>query len=172
MKRAKSKKVGDPFDTDTEQGPQARLTFWAWQPCLKVAWYSKSPFCEDATILSISFQACMCLFNAILYLSLHRVIHYYSLERVHIPYSIQGENHSASWQVSEEQFNKILEMINIGKEQGAKLETGGGRVGDKGYYIEPTVFSDVKGQPHELPFSMGLLTFSLCGLALSSCSCY
>ena len=38
-------------------------------------------------------------------------------------------------------------MINIGKEQGAKLETGGGRIGDKGYYIEPTVFSDVKGQP-------------------------
>ncbi len=51
-------------------------------------------------------------------------------------------------QVSKEQFNKILEMINIGKEQGAKLETGGGRIGDKGYYIEPTVFSDVKGKQH------------------------
>ena len=49
-------------------------------------------------------------------------------------------------QVSKEQFEKILEMISIGKEQGAKLETGGGRIGEKGYYIQPTVFSNVEGQ--------------------------
>lgn len=48
-------------------------------------------------------------------------------------------------QVSKEQFDKILEMIGTGKDEGAKLETGGGRVGDKGYYIEPTVFSNVQG---------------------------
>eukprot|EP00891_Asterochloris_glomerata_P008274 jgi/Astpho2/8274/Aster-01357 len=46
-------------------------------------------------------------------------------------------------QVSQEQFEKILDYIKRGEEQGAKLETGGKRVGDKGYYLEPTVFSNV-----------------------------
>lgn len=34
-------------------------------------------------------------------------------------------------------------MISKGKEEGAKLEIGGDRVGDKGYFIHPTVFSNV-----------------------------
>ena len=41
-------------------------------------------------------------------------------------------------------MNKILELIESGKKEGAKLECGGKRKGDKGYFIEPTVFSDVK----------------------------
>jgi aldehyde dehydrogenase (NAD+) len=49
-------------------------------------------------------------------------------------------------QVSEEQFNKILGYIESGKECGAKLKTGGGRVGKQGYFIEPTVFTDVKDE--------------------------
>ena len=48
-------------------------------------------------------------------------------------------------QVSKEQFDKILELIGSGEKEGAKLQTGGGRHGDKGYYIQPTVFSDVQG---------------------------
>ncbi len=47
-------------------------------------------------------------------------------------------------QVSEEQFNKVLGYIDSGKTSGAKLQTGGGRVGKLGYFIEPTVFTDVK----------------------------
>ena len=47
-------------------------------------------------------------------------------------------------QVDQEQFDKILSMIEVGKKEGAKLECGGRRVGDKGYFIEPTVFSNVK----------------------------
>ena len=46
--------------------------------------------------------------------------------------------------VDKEQFDKILELIESGKKEGAKLECGGGRHGDKGYFIQPTVFSDVK----------------------------
>lgn len=41
-------------------------------------------------------------------------------------------------------MNKILKMIESGKREGAKLVQGGGRVGDKGYFISPTVFADVK----------------------------
>ncbi|XP_077997198.1 aldehyde dehydrogenase, mitochondrial-like [Glandiceps talaboti] len=46
-------------------------------------------------------------------------------------------------QVDEEQMNKILHLIESGKQEGAKLLCGGSRVGDKGYFIQPTVFSDV-----------------------------
>src|SRR6266852_852042 len=67
LKKAKSQKVGDPFDPDTTQGPQ----------------------------------------------------------------------------VSQDQFNRIMGFIDAGKTQGAKLLTGGQRVGDNGYFIEPTVFDTV-----------------------------
>lgn len=34
-------------------------------------------------------------------------------------------------------------MIESGKQEGAKVEAGGSKVGDTGYFIYPTVFSDV-----------------------------
>jgi aldehyde dehydrogenase (NAD+) len=46
-------------------------------------------------------------------------------------------------QVDNIQFEKILGYISTGQKEGAKLLTGGKRWGDKGYFIEPTVFSDV-----------------------------
>ncbi|WAR00342.1 AL1A1-like protein [Mya arenaria] len=46
-------------------------------------------------------------------------------------------------QVNEEQFDKILGMIESGKQEGAKLECGGARLGNEGYFIQPTVFSNV-----------------------------
>ena len=46
--------------------------------------------------------------------------------------------------MSQEQFDRIMGYIDAGKKEGAKLLTGGKRVGDKGYFIEPTVFDDVK----------------------------
>lgn len=47
-------------------------------------------------------------------------------------------------QVSDVQFNTIMKYINAGKNEGAKLMCGGNRHGDKGYFIEPTVFADVE----------------------------
>uniref|UniRef100_K3X4K6 Aldehyde dehydrogenase domain-containing protein n=1 Tax=Globisporangium ultimum (strain ATCC 200006 / CBS 805.95 / DAOM BR144) TaxID=431595 RepID=K3X4K6_GLOUD len=46
-------------------------------------------------------------------------------------------------QIDRTQFEKILNYISIGKKEGATLLTGGKRVGDKGFFIEPTVFADV-----------------------------
>jgi len=46
-------------------------------------------------------------------------------------------------QVDDIQMNKILGLIESGKCEGAKLQCGGKRLGDKGYFVEPTVFSDV-----------------------------
>jgi aldehyde dehydrogenase (NAD+) len=47
-------------------------------------------------------------------------------------------------QVSEEQFNKVMGYIKSGNETGAELLLGGKRHGEHGYFIEPTVFKDVK----------------------------
>ena len=46
-------------------------------------------------------------------------------------------------QVDDEQFKKILSMIESGKQEGAKLECGGARLGSEGYFVQPTVFSGV-----------------------------
>jgi aldehyde dehydrogenase (NAD+) len=47
-------------------------------------------------------------------------------------------------QIDEDQFDKIMGYIDVGKKEGATLLQGGKRVGSKGYFIEPTVFADVK----------------------------
>jgi len=47
-------------------------------------------------------------------------------------------------QVDKEQMDKILGYIESGKNEGAKLLCGGTRVGDKGFFVAPTVFADVK----------------------------
>jgi aldehyde dehydrogenase (NAD+) len=49
-------------------------------------------------------------------------------------------------QVSQEQFDRILGYIDAGKKEGAKLLTGGTRHGNKGYFIEPTVFDNVRDE--------------------------
>lgn len=47
-------------------------------------------------------------------------------------------------QVDEIQFKKIMSYIETGKAEGAKCLLGGNRLGDKGYYVAPTIFGDVK----------------------------
>ena len=41
------------------------------------------------------------------------------------------------------QFNKVLGYIQPGVAEGACLRAGGGKFGDKGYFVQPTCFSDV-----------------------------
>ncbi|KAG1364074.1 putative Aldehyde dehydrogenase family 2 member B7, mitochondrial [Cocos nucifera] len=49
-------------------------------------------------------------------------------------------------QVDEKQFSKIMHYIKSGVDSGATLVAGGDRIGDKGFYVQPTVFSDVKDE--------------------------
>jgi aldehyde dehydrogenase (NAD+) len=49
-------------------------------------------------------------------------------------------------QVSQEQFDKVMGYIEAGRQGGAKMLTGGKRVGKQGYFIEPTIFTDVKDE--------------------------
>jgi len=45
-------------------------------------------------------------------------------------------------QVDETHFNKVMSYIEVGQKEGAKLGFGGKRVGNKGFFIQPTVFFD------------------------------
>lgn len=54
-----------------------------------------------------------------------------------------NDNTEQGPQINAQQMNKILDLIDSGIKEGAKLEIGGKRIGNKGYYIEPTIFSNV-----------------------------
>jgi aldehyde dehydrogenase (NAD+) len=47
-------------------------------------------------------------------------------------------------QVSQSQFDRVMGYIEAGKSEGATLGCGGERVGDRGYFVQPTVFSGVE----------------------------
>ncbi|KAG7237713.1 hypothetical protein INR49_031880 [Caranx melampygus] len=47
-------------------------------------------------------------------------------------------------QIDRQQFDKIMDLIESGKKEGAKLEYGGAAVGEKSLFIQPTIFSGVK----------------------------
>ncbi|KAJ3186555.1 aldehyde dehydrogenase (NAD(P)(+)) ald5 [Gaertneriomyces sp. JEL0708] len=46
--------------------------------------------------------------------------------------------------VDQLQFDSVMKFIDIGRAEGAKLMHGGRRMGTAGYFIEPTLFTDVK----------------------------
>jgi len=45
--------------------------------------------------------------------------------------------------VSTTQLERVTSYIQAGKAEGARIATGGARLGDKGYFVEPTVLLDV-----------------------------
>ena len=45
--------------------------------------------------------------------------------------------------VSKDQLDRVERYVTIGKDEGAKLATGGRRLESKGFYYEPTIFVDV-----------------------------
>ncbi|KAG5645863.1 hypothetical protein DXG03_005205 [Asterophora parasitica] len=46
--------------------------------------------------------------------------------------------------VSQTQFDRVMSYIRSGKEEGAKVHIGGERHGQEGFFIQPTIFTDVK----------------------------
>ncbi|MEK7711240.1 MAG: aldehyde dehydrogenase family protein [Planctomycetota bacterium] len=49
-------------------------------------------------------------------------------------------------QVSQEQFDRIMGYIGAGQKEGARCVTGGKRVDRPGYFVEPTIFDNVKDE--------------------------
>ncbi|KAL1410932.1 hypothetical protein Q8F55_001875 [Vanrija albida] len=55
-----------------------------------------------------------------------------------------GEDTFQGPQVSQTQYDRIMNYIECGKSEGAQVITGGARSGKNGFFIEPTVFSGGK----------------------------
>jgi len=55
-----------------------------------------------------------------------------------------AKNTSQGPQVSKIQFDRIMGYIQSGREQGATCHFGGDKYGSEGYYINPTIFTNVK----------------------------
>jgi acyl-CoA reductase-like NAD-dependent aldehyde dehydrogenase len=45
--------------------------------------------------------------------------------------------------ISARQMERVLSYVDTGKNEGARVSLGGGRVGQSGYFVRPTVFSQV-----------------------------
>jgi aldehyde dehydrogenase (NAD+) len=52
--------------------------------------------------------------------------------------------------VSATQMKRVLEYIDVGQREGARLVAGGTRRGERGFFVDPTVFADVR---HEMRIS-------------------
>ena len=48
--------------------------------------------------------------------------------------------------VDKTQFEKVMSYIESGRNEAATLACGGMRIGDRGYFVEPTVFADVRDE--------------------------
>ncbi len=46
--------------------------------------------------------------------------------------------------ISQQQLERVAEYIDVGKSEGARLESGGNRPDGPGHYLEPTIFSEVR----------------------------
>src|SRR5205823_13908202 len=46
--------------------------------------------------------------------------------------------------VSEEQLNRVMGYLQSGRAEGAKPVVGGGRAGERGYFVQPTVLLNAK----------------------------
>lgn len=46
--------------------------------------------------------------------------------------------------VSQEQLDRVMGYIDIGRKEGAELVAGGERIGNSSYFVQPTIFAGVK----------------------------
>lgn len=71
----------------------------------------------------------------------HKMVQKTKARKVGDPFDLTTEQGP---QVSQEQLERVMGFIDSGKKDGAKLLTGGKQAGKDGYFVEPTVFTDVK----------------------------
>lgn len=110
----------------------------------------KAAYWAHIGIISASGQKCTANSRILVHESIHDQFLEYFMARVHAsPIGDPFDEHTFQGPVvSSAQRDRILEYVRIGQSEGATLYTGGkvwsGRPGGKVYYIEPTVFTDVR----------------------------
>lgn len=126
VEKAKAWVVGDPFDPKVQHGPQV------WN--------------EKKKKNDLSFWSCITTYTRVLGANNNQQRLFYS-KGVNPNRFVNGFPMKMlifDMQVDKQQFEKILSYIEHGKKEGATLLTGGRPLGEKGYYIEPTIFAEVK----------------------------
>ncbi|KAL7980299.1 hypothetical protein Chor_014628 [Crotalus horridus] len=122
VERAKRRVVGSPLDPTTEQGPQVG----GW----RVGHLCLEPKPEQRAGTDPRWQGgCGCGAEGKASLGPGPAV----------PRSLPPN----SLEIDKKQYNKVLELIQSGVAEGARLECGGKGFGRKGFFIEPTVFSNV-----------------------------
>ena len=48
--------------------------------------------------------------------------------------------------ISEEHFNKVTRYFDIAKQEGARIAAGGEKIGNEGYFVKPTLFTNANNQ--------------------------
>lgn len=75
--------------------------------------------------------------------------------------------------MSAEQQSRVLELIQSGITEGAKLECGGKAPPSKGFFVEPTVFSDVQDHMRIAKEEVSLIDLWILNLTQFKClKCY
>jgi len=88
-------------------------------------------------------QCCCASSRVLIHESIHDAFVSKCVEKARAQKMGTGEGMDQGPQVDKMQFDKILKYIDHGKQEGANCVLGGERHGNKGYYIQPTIFTDV-----------------------------
>lgn len=137
------------YDLATDDGKRVQTEMGGKNPTIVA---ESADIEEAATIVAngafgVSGQACTAGSRAIVYEDVYDEFVEAIVERATAIDVGPGDEYDMGPQVSESELQSTLDYIDIAQEQGATLAAGGkalegGRFGD-GYYVAPTVFSDV-----------------------------
>ncbi|MCU4972285.1 aldehyde dehydrogenase family protein [Halobacteria archaeon AArc-m2/3/4] len=138
------------YDAATDDGKRVQTELGGKNPTV----VSNSADVEEAADIvaagrfGVTGQACTACSRAIVHTDVYDEFVDAIVERAEAIEVGPGDEYDMGPQVSESELEGTLDYIEIAKEEGATLATGGNRLeGDRygeGYFVEPTVFTDVE----------------------------
>lgn len=137
------------YDTATTDGKRVQTELGGKNPTIVA---SSADVEEAADIVAggafgVTGQACTACSRAIVHESVHDEFVEAIVERAENIEIGPGDQYEMGPQVSESELDGTLEYIEVGESEGATLVAGGSQPDgdrfDEGYFVEPTVFTDV-----------------------------
>ncbi|WP_435185622.1 aldehyde dehydrogenase family protein [Halobellus sp. EA9] len=146
-----SSQVGEMvYDQATDAGKRVQTEMGGKNPTVVTA--SADP-AEAAEIVATggfgtTGQSCTACSRAIVYEDVYDEFVTELIDRAESIDIGPGTDYEMGPQVSESELDSTLEYIDIAQDEGATLATGGGQPDefDDGYFVEPTVFTDVESE--------------------------
>ncbi len=137
------------YDAATADGKRVQTELGGKNPTVVSASadVEKAAAIVAAGAFGVTGQACTACSRAIVHESVYDEFVEAVTERAASIEIGPGDQYEMGPQVSESELDGTLEYIDVGKNEGATLTTGGGQPDgdrfDDGYFVEPTVFTDV-----------------------------